>query len=82
MASNSYTPTQQAILNVLSDGRIHSREELCKCLGDELSPVTALYFHVSSVRSKLQSSGQGIAHFHRNKVSYYQLVRILASPYQ
>lgn len=83
MENNHYTPTQKAILKVLGDGLPHTKEELHTCLSDELSDVTALRFHISNLRKKLEPQGMTIlCHNMGRKGGFrYQWVRILTSDY-
>lgn len=45
--------TQQRILDVLSDGEQHTREELMGCLYDELGTLRNLSTHISILRAYL-----------------------------
>jgi hypothetical protein len=81
MDGNHFSPTQQAILDLLSDGRAHSVEELHECLSDDLSPTTAIYHHVSVIRSKLRPKGEGVGYVRNDKGSFYYLTRLMSSPY-
>ncbi len=55
-----FTPTEQRILNVLSDGMLHSKDELMKCLDDDLAQRSAVDPHISNLRKKLNPVGQHI----------------------
>jgi hypothetical protein len=46
-------PTEQAIFDVLSDGRLHKRDDLMACLLDPLAERLHLQKHISSLRKKL-----------------------------
>lgn len=72
-ASNGYTPTQRRILAVLADGLCHSAEELRGCLEDDLAGPTALRYHISEVRHKLEQRGQSIVF----RSGGYRQVRLL-----
>jgi hypothetical protein len=73
MASQPYTPTERRILALLSDGFLHSKNELRKCLNDDLSE-DGVKFHIWSLRKKLKGAGQDISHV-VNGVTWYCLVR-------
>lgn len=53
MTDNGFTPTQQAILKVLSDGEPHSKEDLRLALGDEMASMKTVRVHLSHIRKKL-----------------------------
>lgn len=78
MASNGYTKTEQAIIDILSDGKPHSRKELHACCGPSLKKVVST--HVVNIRKKLPP-GQDIVAvmLNRGKAAFYQHVRRLAS---
>lgn len=75
MPSNHYTPTERRILAVLSDGEIHMREELMKCLPDpEFSTNTHLNDHLVVLRKKLRAMGQDIVCVsHKRRYAYRQM---------
>lgn len=77
-ANNGYTPTQRRILDLLSDGVAHTKEELVKCLWDELAGPTILNQHISNIRDKLRPQGQDIINIQEQRVSYYRHVRIVS----
>ncbi len=56
----NFTPTEQRILNALSDGKAHPRDELMKCLKDELNCRQVLCQHVSNIRNKIKPYNQYI----------------------
>jgi len=68
--TNGFTPTQQAILNVLGDGRLHSRGELLLCLGDELADLSSLQNQISRMRKILEPQGYLIDCVLRNGIQY------------
>jgi DNA-binding response OmpR family regulator len=50
------TPTESRILRMLSDGAMHTEEELRSCLYDELSESSCIIrVHVCKLRRKLSS---------------------------
>jgi DNA-binding CsgD family transcriptional regulator len=79
--SDNYTPTEQRIVDLLSDGMPHKREELHACLSDDLASRTAVQMHVSNIRKRIRVRGEEIIceYYHRNL--YYRHVRLLNSPY-
>lgn len=74
-----FTPTQAAILRLLSDGLPHNRYEIHRLLPDDLSQLTALQMHISRIRKQLRPSGQDILCTLVNRRICYQHVRLLAS---
>ncbi len=78
MASARFTPTEQRILNLLSDGLPHSREEIRHCLSDELAPKAAIRPHIASIRRVLRLLGEDIICEINPKICYRH-VRLLAS---
>lgn len=79
MSLNGYTPTELAILRLLSDGQAHALGELHKCLPDELSAQSAVYRHVSSIRKRLRPSGQTIVCEIANRKCYYRHIVLLGN---
>jgi predicted Zn-ribbon and HTH transcriptional regulator len=77
----NFTPTERALMEVISDGKPHELEELRELI-DELSEKQAVYFHMCNLRKKLERIGQSIVMVRKRKISYYQLIRILATPYE
>lgn len=85
-----FTPIQQKIINLLSDGRPHTKEELYVAMGmegltieedlsnrqDHLKAVN-LANHVSKIRKILQPYGQDIVCVSTGWSSRYQHVRML-----
>lgn len=68
---------EQAIFDVLSDGRPHYRHELTNCLWDEMgvSPEKTIVVHIVSIRKKIAPFGLCIASSGRNSSMVYRLVR-------
>lgn len=77
MANNGFTPTQQAILDVLSDGEGHSTRELHGCLPDELTDLKQVRGHIFNLRKKLRPEGQDILCVMQMGRFYYRWVRLL-----
>lgn len=74
-----FTPTETKLLNVLSDGQAHTREELRVCLTDELVGPKALSVHIYRIRKMLNTRGETIVCEFRYRKYYYRHVRLLAS---
>lgn len=72
-----FTPTQQKILDVLSDGLAHLREELHACLPDELGPLKNVQNHITAIRRRLRPKGQDIVCVISNRGIRYMHVRLL-----
>lgn len=51
------TKTERRIFETLSDDLPHTRQELHRCLDDNLSDPTAVRKHITSLRKKLSARG-------------------------
>lgn len=75
-----FTPTEERILALLSDGKAHLHSHIIKkCLWDELTSRGTLKVHVANIRKKIRPYGHDIIcryHGHINCVQlfYYQHV--------
>lgn len=76
---DKYTPIQQAMLRILSDGFPHTREELHACCGP--SSLSSLSVHMVRLRKKLNLKGESVICVIKNRRICYQHVRLLVSPY-
>ncbi len=76
-----FTPTQQRIVDVLSDGKPHRKQELVSCLWDELGNSSTVAVHICAIR-KLLPPGEDIVCVVRYQSAYYQHIRLLRSPYK
>ena len=76
---NGFTPTQKRMLELLSDGLPHRREELHKCLEDDLSQLNAIQPHISRIRDKIRGKGEDIICVYFERTIGYQHVRVLYS---
>jgi hypothetical protein len=75
-----FTPTQQRMIDVLSDGMPHTREELHKCLWDEEGALGNIKMHISLIRKVLQPVGQDIVCcLVRGTIQYRHIRRIYPS---
>lgn len=73
-----YTPTEGAILKILSDGYAHKREELRQALPDELSGFSCLSTMLYQLRKKLKPMGQDIVCQLQGRRISYRWVRTLS----
>ena len=80
-AHSAFPPIQARMLKLLSDGLLHTAEELHGCLHDELGPVTNVYAHLTAIRKSLRPKGQDVILIRSNGQAFYQLSRLLGSPY-
>lgn len=55
-----FTPVERRILEVLSDGKDHTKTELHGCLNDDMGPKSNVSVHVFNIRKKIQPHGQDI----------------------
>ena len=76
-SDDGWTPTQRRMLEVLSDGLPHTKEELHACCGP--SCVKNVRMHLSILRKKLRHKGQDIVCRFDKRVIKYQHVRLLVS---
>jgi hypothetical protein len=76
---NGYTPIQRAMLQVLSDGRPHPREELHDCCRP--SSMGAANAHICFLRKRLAQRSESILCVLKGRSIFYQHVRLLVSPY-
>ncbi len=77
MASDSFTPTQQAMLDVLADGLPHTRKELHACLPDELGALVNIQPHLCKLRKRLQQDGEDVICCLVNRSICYRYVRLI-----
>lgn len=75
-----FTPTQQRMVDLLSDGLPHSRHELHACLNDELQPLIHITPHLTLIRKVLRPKGQDIICEIYNRTVHYRHVRLLHNP--
>lgn len=72
-----YSPTQQAIITLLADGKSHHRCAIRDCVGDCYTSWAAVAMHLMALRKKLRPMGQDIICELRNATIYYRQVRML-----
>ena len=73
--NNGFTPTQKKMLDILADGRIHTKEELHTCCGPSSLSVVAV--HIVYLRKKLRPIGQDIVCVFERRRIHYRQVRLL-----
>lgn len=80
MNLDSLSPIQRKMLEVLSDGMPHTREELHACLWDEQGALSNIKAHITAIRAKLRPIGEDILCEVGYKLQFrYRHVRLLAS---
>ena len=77
MRSDTFTPTERAMLAVLSDGRPHPRGDLEACLPDALGSPANIHPHLTAIRKVLRPLGQDIICQVVNRRNYYRHIRIM-----
>lgn len=77
---SEFTQTHMAILKLLSDGQLHTREELQGCLPDALS--TSINVHLVNMRKALRPQGQTIHCVVRQRKLFYCWVQLCPPAYQ
>ena len=75
----SWTLTEKKMLDVLRDGRPHSRQELHGCLHDDLGPLRNINQHISNLRRKIRERGEMIVCELVNRRIHYRHVKLLKS---
>lgn len=70
-------PTMRKMLEVLSDGLPHTREELHACLFDELGAMKNISKYLTMMRKYLAPKGMGILTQFINRRMCYRQVRFL-----
>lgn len=76
-ARPAFTPVEARMIGVLSDGRPHRREQLHRCLVDELGEVRNIRAHITRIRSKIRPHGEDVQCVRFRRRVCYQLVRLL-----
>lgn len=75
--SITYTPIQQRILALLSDGMPHDRWDVLKCIGDSLATLPTLHQHLYLLRLRLRMINQEILCERRQGRYMYRHVKLL-----
>lgn len=82
MDLRDFSPTHRRMLELLSDGEPHSKEELGACLYDELTDADQqVKVQIFRLRKRLPAS-EDIRCRRHNGSTTYQHVRIMANPYR
>lgn len=74
-----FTPTQQAILDVLADNKLHRRQELLDCLDDPIKHRNSLKPVLYRLRKKLKPLGRRIDCVFCDRGFWYRQSPILAA---
>lgn len=78
-----FTPTEQRLLEVFSDGKGHTTRELVKCLNDDLQPPQRVRVMICLLNRKLVRRGEKILSMRTGKPGHdnaqYIHVRLLGS---
>lgn len=77
MSKDKFTPTQQRIVDLLSDGKPHTRKELHGCLWDELASRSMIKYHLCHIRKVLRPRGEDILCLYLNRTYQYQHVKLI-----
>lgn len=77
MSDKMWTPVQTRILELLSDGLLHSKKELQACI-DEYAGPNAVNNHLTTMRKKLRPMRQEIRCIEKNGESYFEHIRVLS----
>lgn len=77
-----FSAIEQKIIDILSDGQRHTREELHSCLYDDQGSFNNIQAHISNIRKKIRLRGEDINCVIYSGGIYYQHVRLLANPYR
>jgi hypothetical protein len=73
-----FSPTEQRIFDVLSDGLMHSQSELVQAI-DELASRKTLTVHLVSIRDKLERKGTTVVAMSRGTAPcMYRWVRLIS----
>lgn len=73
-----YTPVEQRILDLLSDGLPHTRADVLACLRDKLSDLNALAVRIFYLRQKVRGFGRDIVTELRKGGIHYRHVILLS----
>ncbi len=75
----TFTPTQTRMLEVLSDGEPHSRQELHACLydNDPQASLSNINNHITAIRAKIKPLGESILCVLVARQPHYRHVKLL-----
>ncbi len=77
MTNGNFTPTQSAMLQVLSDGRPHPKSDLHACLPDPEGTKDNIKVHICRMRKRLRPAGKDILCVWDRRRWFYRLVRLI-----
>ena len=73
------TKTQQLLMDVLQDGKPHTKEELLAVMIDPLSSIDMVKLHICLLRKKLRPNGHDVLLDRKGYTNRYRLVRLVGS---
>ena len=68
-----FTPTQQRIMDLLSDGESHAKGEVRTCLWDDLGAMKNIHPHIVAIRKAIRPLGYIITIQFRARTPHYIL---------
>lgn len=75
--TNNFTPTQQAMLDVLKDGLLHPRSELIACINDPEENANTFHQALFRFRQNLRSHSLTVTCEVRRFKFVYRLVQLV-----
>ncbi len=72
-----FTKTEGKMLQILSDGLAHTREEIFSCLPDDLGRLSNIRKHFTNIRKKIRPIGQDIICELKDRRICYRHVRLI-----
>lgn len=75
-----FTPAQERILAILSDGQLHLKSEVLKALEDDQADYMALWQQLCKMRKVLRPKGQDIMTTQYQRKTYCRHIRMLVPP--
>lgn len=75
--SPRFSPTERVMMDILSDGQPHTREELHGCLQDDMQPLKKVRQWMTKLRKKLRPHGQTIRTERTDGLVCYRLTRTI-----
>lgn len=74
-----FTATEQRIMDLLADGKRHTRDELFSCLEDEMQKKDNVNVHLTYIRRKIRPVGHDIISISQQGTTYYQHVTLVST---
>lgn len=71
-----YTPIQKRLMKVLKDGKLHTMDELFKCLEDDWGTRSNVRTHLTILRRKLRTLGKDVITELIRGCHYYRYVTV------